>query len=401
MGDVYLATRGRKRVAIKLMKPSLAAHPQMIQRFFQEAQAASRVRHPGIVEILAFGEEAGQSFIAMELLDGLDFEAFLAIRLPTLDELTTIASQVARALTAAHAAKIVHRDLKPENIFIARDHEGRVSARVLDFGIAKAAWVAVTQPGQFMGSPAYMAPEQARGAEKADEYSDVYALGCILYHATCGQLPFTQADVPAVLHAHSEQTVLAPQNFNSSLPQEIANLIVACLQKLPSGRPAMNEVAKVLERYAPLHPVMHPFPRTDSASRRRAVAIGAAVLVAAVGAGVIGFGRGDRARPSIPHVSDTKEAASIAPHSVDSDAARLESPRDAAVGTTADAALGTTADATVAATADAAVANTPDAEALSRGETRSPPPPRRPQPQPAPPVPDRKNGGIIRDTDGE
>ncbi|MBA3501019.1 MAG: serine/threonine protein kinase, partial [Deltaproteobacteria bacterium] len=200
MGSVYRAQHELldRPAAIKLLRPELTENDELVQRFFNEAKAATAIRHPGIVEVYDFGyTDEGLAYLVMELIDGLPLSTVLAERgqFPEL-EAAHIARNIASALKAAHAKGIIHRDLKPDNVFIVPDPDGREArVKVLDFGIAKLANPPAsdrrrTQTGVLMGTPKYMAPEQAREAGTIDQRADLYSLGCILYELLVGEPPF-------------------------------------------------------------------------------------------------------------------------------------------------------------------------------------------------------------------
>jgi serine/threonine-protein kinase len=210
MGAVYVGAHSLlgRQAAIKVLLPELSRNQSLVQRFFNEARAATAIRHPGIVEIYDFGFASdGSAYIVMELLAGES----LADRLRRQGRLSLataiqIARQAATALGAAHRAGIVHRDLKPDNIFLVPDAETALGERVklLDFGIAKladAGDLGRTGVGSVMGTPQYMAPEQCLGAAGLDHRADLYALGCVLHEMVAGVTPFTGDAVGTVLGA--------------------------------------------------------------------------------------------------------------------------------------------------------------------------------------------------------
>jgi hypothetical protein len=241
MGTVYRArhvTLGRT-AAVKVLLPELCANADVVQRFFNEARAATSVRHLGIVEVYDYGRMTeGVAYIAMELLHGdtlskrmkRGIDAVAALRFVRL---------ICGALGAAHDRGIVHRDLKPDNVFIIRDAEiaGGERIKLLDFGIAKLTLdpTAVghqTRTGTLIGTPAYMAPEQCRGVQ-VDWRADIYALGCICYEMFAGRPPFRGEGVGDVLGAHM---YLEPSPI-AAAPPGVWRLIERMLAKQPADRP--------------------------------------------------------------------------------------------------------------------------------------------------------------------
>jgi serine/threonine-protein kinase len=198
MGSVWLAQQTALDVpcAVKFIHAEAAASPEIRARFEREAKSAAQLRSPNVVQILDHGIWEGAPYIAMELLEGEDLAARLRSR-GRLDprETASIASQVARALARAHASGLVHRDLKPANIFLVRDDDREI-AKVLDFGVAKSANMALgvgdgmTKTGALLGTPFYMSPEQAQGTRVVDHRSDLWALGVVVYQCITGRLPF-------------------------------------------------------------------------------------------------------------------------------------------------------------------------------------------------------------------
>jgi serine/threonine-protein kinase len=197
MGSVWLAHHEELDIpcAVKFIEGEAVNSPEMRERFSREAKAAAQLRSPHVVQILDQGTWEGTPYIAMELLDGEDLNHRLdrVGRLPH-DQLVAILSQVARALTRAHALGIVHRDLKPDNIFLVRDDD-RELVKILDFGIAKMNSNALgngsgTRTGSLMGTPFYMSPEQAQGTKAVDSRSDLWAVGVIAYESLTGARPF-------------------------------------------------------------------------------------------------------------------------------------------------------------------------------------------------------------------
>ncbi len=208
MGAVYEAVRedlARMPVAIKVLHASLATDADAIRRFQREAHAVAAIAHPNIVRIIDFqATPAEPAFLVMERLHGVTLgDAVRAGRRFSVEETARIAVQVLAALEAAHAAKIVHRDLKPDNVFLTSVVGMSDVVKVLDFGVAKLSGVGwdekLTQTGMVMGTPAYMAPEQARGAA-ADARSDLYAVGCLMFEALTGRAPFVADNYNALIY---------------------------------------------------------------------------------------------------------------------------------------------------------------------------------------------------------
>ena len=257
MGTVYLgehALLGRK-AAIKVLHPHLSLQPEIVQRFFNEARAASAIADPGIVQIFDFGHaENGAAYLVMELFDGesLDKRLERLGRLPWPDALR-ICRQLATSLAAAHAHGIVHRDLKPDNVFLVRDAEvlGGERAKILDFGIAKLvderAGGVKTRAGMVMGTPPYMSPEQCRGAGEVDHRSDIYSLGCVLFHLLTGRPPFDREGFGELYAAHLTEAPPRPSQLVPELPPEVDAVVLRCLAKAPDARFAsMSELADAL-----------------------------------------------------------------------------------------------------------------------------------------------------------
>jgi serine/threonine-protein kinase len=255
MGVVYAAEHlllGR-RAAIKFLHPEVTSHPQMVERFFTEARAASAIKHPGIVEVYDFGYHEGVAFLVMEHLQGESLlERLRRHRRLPLTEAIPIAIQIASALDAAHAAGVIHRDLKPDNVFLVqttgtdltRSSDALSSERVciLDFGVAKllrgdGGWSATaTATDVVVGTPTFMSPEQCRGGGQVDGRSDLYSLGCILYGMLCGRPPFIGEGGGDVL---AQQILVPPQPpsvFAIDTPLAIETVVMRLLEKDPARR---------------------------------------------------------------------------------------------------------------------------------------------------------------------
>jgi serine/threonine protein kinase len=245
MGVVYEAedlTLGRS-VALKFLPPALSGDQPALDRFLLEARTASALNHPNICTIYAVEKTDGQSFIAMELLEGQTLDLKLAsVPLP-LDRLLDVSIQLADALEAAHAKGIIHRDIKPANIFVTQ----RGPVKILDFGLAKLARpemametigatqdapvpAHLTSPGATVGTIAYMSPEQARG-EELDPRTDLFSLGGVIYQMTTGRLPFSGATSAVIFHALLELDPAPAQQLNPQLPARLEEIIQKALEK--------------------------------------------------------------------------------------------------------------------------------------------------------------------------
>ena len=239
-----------REIAIKFLRPEHVFKPTVVQRFLQEARAAARINHPGIVTVFESGIVGGTNtradgtvFISMELLAGDTLAQRITSqkRLPTTTALN-YTRQLASALGAAHQAGIVHRDLKPANVFIVPDAAvvGGERLKVLDFGIAKLAddfgSGVQTHSMLMLGTPMYMSPEQCKSSAKVDARSDIYALGCILFEMLCGKPPF-DGDSGELIAKHQLVPPPTPRSLVGEVPVPLDRLITSMLAKSPNDRP--------------------------------------------------------------------------------------------------------------------------------------------------------------------
>jgi serine/threonine-protein kinase len=246
MGEVYEAHHRalEKRVALKTLAPSLAKDDEVIARFLREGRAAARIHHPNVVGISDVDVEGDTPYLVMELLDGEDLADLLG-RGGALgvEEALDIILPVLSAVSAAHEKGVIHRDLKPANIFITRSEaKNVVEPKVVDFGISKLTsgsadeGLALTKSGTILGTPYYMAPEQARGAASADARSDQYGLGVILYECLTGTLPFEESTLLALFHVIVQGQFLPPRHHRPDLPEALEAAILRAMQTDPANR---------------------------------------------------------------------------------------------------------------------------------------------------------------------
>jgi eukaryotic-like serine/threonine-protein kinase len=241
MGIVYRATdlELMREVAIKVISEATSSDSR--DRFIREARAAAALNHPNIISVYDVGEAKGTPFFVMELVHGTSLGD---ARPSDLSRIVDIGLQICTALEHAHANKIVHRDLKPDNVLLSG---GSQSVKLADLGLALPGdGTRISQAGLVLGTPSYMAPEQALG-KAVDARADLYALGVLLYELTTGRLPFTGSDPLAVVSQHVHAPVVPPRVLRPNLPQPLERVILRLLEKSPSARFASaNETAAAL-----------------------------------------------------------------------------------------------------------------------------------------------------------
>jgi serine/threonine-protein kinase len=236
--------------AVKVLHAQLDSDPETVSRFLAEARAVNRIRHPNIIDVFSFGRTSDDRlYYVMEFLEGESLEAYVARGGMAMGDALLVLRAVARALDAAHDASIVHRDLKPANVFLARDGQGTLHPKLLDFGVAKLAGVDgsmagahKTKTGIPIGTPAYMAPEQCRGGE-VDARTDIYALGILAFELLTGQRPFHGRGVFDILDAHVHHAPPSPSSVDPRVPTVLDGPILDMLAKDPKDRPERASVA--------------------------------------------------------------------------------------------------------------------------------------------------------------
>jgi formylglycine-generating enzyme required for sulfatase activity len=351
MGVVFRALDPdlQRPVALKAMLPALAGDPGARERFFREARAAASLKHPHIVSIYQVGQDRDVPFLAMEFLDGESLEARMK-RVPRLPvaEVLRIGREIAEGLAAAHDAGVIHRDIKPANIWLEfrstlrpasspspsappssgdsavggeggpeRPAPGHV--KILDFGLARALGdpTQMTQPGALVGTPAYMAPEQAAG-RPVDPRCDLFSLGCVLYRLSTGTRPFHGADTLALLSALALEQPSPPARVNPEVPAELSDLVMRLLAKKPEERPpsarAVAEVLRDIESRATTAPA-GAAPAGRSAAPRWPWLVGGGVVCVAAAAlfFLLRHPPGENAVPSPPVLAVKAPAPADAP----------------------------------------------------------------------------------------
>jgi eukaryotic-like serine/threonine-protein kinase len=304
MGQVYKAydTKVRDKIALKIIRPDIAADERTIERFRNELKLARQISHRNVCRMYDLGEGGGTHFITMEFVAGENLRNIMRMtRAMSLGTAVEYARQVCEGLAEAHRLGVVHRDLKPQNILI--DEAG--TAKIMDFGIARtAASEGLTGEGVMIGTPEYMSPEQAEGKPQ-DHRTDLYALGVILYEMVTGKRPFS-GDTPISLAVkHRTEIPRPPFEWNAEIPVELNGIILRCLEKDPSRRfQTASDLAAALEAIqTALQPketaIRTKTRRTAPAAGRRrtgwAIGIAAAVLVVGL-AGVLFVSGGSDAR---------------------------------------------------------------------------------------------------------
>jgi serine/threonine-protein kinase len=308
MSRVFLARERAldRRVVVKVLHPELSG--VNVDRFRREIQVGAQLQHPHIVPVLAAGEAQGILYFTMPFIDGESLRAWLLreLRLPVEDVLRII-HDVADALAYAHERGVVHRDIKPDNVLVSRRH-----AMVTDFGVAKALTAAARGPasenggsgvtttgsGLAIGTPAYMAPEQAAGDPSTDHRADIYAFGILAYELLAGRPPFTARPPSEILAAHIAEQPQPIESLRSDVPPALSALVMSCLAKRPDDRPQTAALVRsAIEALATpgAGTVVGPSATRRKSARRAVAVIVAAALLLVVSA--IAYSRRPAPRP--------------------------------------------------------------------------------------------------------
>jgi serine/threonine protein kinase len=269
MAGVYKAVhRLGQTVAIKVLPPSKAKDPQLLARFQREARLAMRLKHPNVVRTFQTGEDDGLHFLVMEYLEGEPLDEVLERRgkLPPA-EAVRLVYQALLGLQHLHDQNMVHRDLKPGNLMLVPpvkpgqpDTTLNSTVKIVDIGLGRALFdegtpgaegnVELTTEGAVLGTPAYLAPEQARDAHTADIRADIYSLGCVLYHALAGQAPFADTNLVRQMVRHATEPPKPLRTFNREVPDGLEQIVQWMLAKDPAQRyPTPERAAKALQVY--------------------------------------------------------------------------------------------------------------------------------------------------------
>lgn len=232
MGEVYLAHQSGldRKVALKVLSKDLGKKPDFVERFFREARAMAKLDHPHVLKVYAIDSDKGRHYVAIEFIDGQSMQDWMDQR-GQIDvaDAVHVTLRCAEALLHAHEATLIHRDIKPDNILVT----SKGVVKVADFGLAKAADedVSMTQSGTGLGTPLYMAPEQARNAKDVDLRADIYSLGCTLYYLVTGQLPFSGSTALELVIAKEKGQFTSARKLNRSVPDRLDLVIDRMMSK--------------------------------------------------------------------------------------------------------------------------------------------------------------------------
>jgi serine/threonine-protein kinase len=266
MGAVVAARHLKldQRVAIKVLLPGALEDSEIVARFEREARASAKMKSEHIARVTDVGTlESGTPYMVMEYLEGEDLDMLLRRKrsLP-IDQAVELVVQTCEVLSEAHEIGIVHCDLKPANLFCVKRPGGRLSIKVLDFGISKLMTEDPTTARGIMGSPAYMSPEQIRSAHSVDARADIWAIGVVLYELLTGILPFTGRTLPGMLTSIAIEPTPSVRHLRVDVPVALDAAIQTCLQMDPAARyPSASDLARALA----------PFTRIETPACERGV----------------------------------------------------------------------------------------------------------------------------------
>jgi serine/threonine protein kinase len=282
MGAVYRAvdTETGREVALKVLPPEYAARPNVLERFRREFSAGTKLRHENIATLYDFEEVAGTHFLVMEFVDGINLYQHICSRgRLEPEEARAILIQAARGLEHAHRCDIIHRDIKPSNIILT-ETEGRLLAKLIDFGLARETRedeFRITRDGTTVGTVDYLAPEQARDSRSADIRSDIYALGCTLYHMLAGKPPFNEGTLIERIFKHTEAEPPDLRRTNPDIPADLLAICRRMMAKKPADR--YQTPTELLRELLGEKPEPKPVRREAEASPRAPAAARDTVMV--------------------------------------------------------------------------------------------------------------------------
>ena len=286
MGAVYLGEHvlTKRKVAVKVLVAGLSGTPEVLARFVREAQSATAIGHPNIVEVLDMGRipsgipgDPGSLYMVLEFLEGRDlWDLTEAEGVLPIGRAVRIVVQLADALHAAHEKGIVHRDVKPENVYLVKRGAEPDFVKVLDFGISKVTsdepgGRSMTHTGSILGTPYYLSPEQAHGRKDVDRRADIYAVGVVLFRILAGQFPFEADSFPMLIVKICTEPPPSPRSLRPDLPEALEQVILRCLDKAPERRFATAaELARALEPFATIAALPERARMTDPMARTAA-----------------------------------------------------------------------------------------------------------------------------------
>jgi len=329
MGIVYRVQDAviGKPAALKVLKPDYADDPDMVQRLIREARTVNAIRHPGIVDIFRLDTlPNGQPYIVMDLLEGEPLDVWIKRESPMpWKTVGPVLDEILGALYAAHQVGVIHRDLKPGNVFYESHPESRTRVKIIDFGLARQAdraggSVRPTNPGTFIGTPAFMAPEQVLGT-KVFPATDLYAVGGIAYQMLTGRLPHEAPSAIEVISLKMKNEPVAPRQWVPTLDEDVESWVMMMLEREPERRPeSADDARRMLRRITDT--------RTRSDEKLKAVAL-KATHRGEVQTAVMG----PQAQPAVPTVpAPRRQTGSQAPHQPSSSSGAVKRPPGMGVG---------------------------------------------------------------------
>jgi serine/threonine protein kinase len=257
MGKVYRVVDQKinEEVALKLIRPEIAADKNTIERFGNEMKLARKIAHRNVCKMYHLSEKEGNHYIVMEYVRGEDLKGMIRMMgQMSPGQIVSIVKQVCKGLSEAHNLGVIHRDLKPQNIMI--DRGGNV--RIMDFGLARSLRTkGITGAGIMLGTPEYLSPEQAE-TKDVDHRTDIYSLGVILYEMVTGRLPFEGETAISIAMKHKSEIPQDPLKHNAQIPQELSNVVLKCMEKDPE-----NRYQTVQEIYDELEKIEQNFPTSE------------------------------------------------------------------------------------------------------------------------------------------